>query len=259
MKSARSQTPMVTGMVTDSPPVAAGRTAAKPLTDATLRNLKAGQSRTDGALPTGNGRLVITCTKVRGALRKTWTFRFRSKERQGEVRLGDWPALSLEAARGLAREQIENVRNGIDPKLALLEARQDTAQAQREKARLGTFASLLDSYVASLRAKNSVSARDAEMIFERHVTGPWPALAQSPANAITPEDCRDILARMVEKGIGRQTNVTRSYYMQRSSVAPHPILILGEQLLKARSTASARTRWRWCRSCLTSTEREIAR
>ncbi|WP_395701011.1 tyrosine-type recombinase/integrase [Aquabacterium sp.] len=201
-------------MVTESPRVAAtGRTAAKPLTDATLRTLKAEQSRTDGALPTGNGRLVITCTKVRGALRRTWTFRYRSKEHQGEVRLGDWPALSLEAARKLARDQIENVRNGIDPKLAMLDARREAAEAQRVKARLGTFAGLLESYVASLRARNSVSARDVEMIFKRHVTGPWPALARSPANAISPEDCRDILARMVNAGIGRQTNATRSYLL----------------------------------------------
>jgi integrase len=55
------------------------------------------------------------------------------------------------------------------------------------------------------------SARDVEAIFQRHVIAPWPELAKLPANRIQPETVRDILARLVRKGIGRQTNVLRSY------------------------------------------------
>ena len=60
-----------------------GRTDARPLTDIAIRNLKAGDSRTDGALPLGNGRLIVSCTKSRGQLRRVWTFRYRKADLRG--------------------------------------------------------------------------------------------------------------------------------------------------------------------------------
>jgi hypothetical protein len=50
-----------------------------------------------------------------------------------------------------------------------------------------------------------------ELLFDRHVLKPWPQLAGMPARAITPEMMRDVLARMIKAGIGRQTNIARSY------------------------------------------------
>lgn len=57
----------------------------------------------------------------------------------------------------------------------------------------------------------SASAREVELLFDRHVLAPWPQLASMPARSITPEVMRDVLARMIKAGIGRQTNIARSY------------------------------------------------
>lgn len=198
-----------------------GRIAARALTDAAIRTLSDGESRTDGALPVGNGRLVITCRKARGVLRKTWTFRYRTATLSGELKLGDYPALGLDAARQKARTHIENVSGGVDPKLAQFDAKQETAKAQREKAKLGTFEGLLDAYVDWLRSKDKESTKDVAGLFARHVTGPFPDLAKYPARTITQEHIRDILARMVKAGIGRQTNVLRSCLMAAFTHGAH--------------------------------------
>ena len=58
----------------------AGRVAARSLTQAGIRKMKAGESRADGALPVGYGRLVMTCKMRRGPLRRTWSFRVRRAE-----------------------------------------------------------------------------------------------------------------------------------------------------------------------------------
>ena len=55
-------------------------------------------------VPCGNGRLVVSCTKARGQLRRVWTFRYRKADLRGEVKIGEHPALPLEKARDEARE-----------------------------------------------------------------------------------------------------------------------------------------------------------
>ena len=188
-----------------------GRTDARPLTDLAIKNLKAGQSRTDGALPVGNGRLVVSCTKARGQLRRVWTFRYRKEALRGELKIGEHPALSLEHARNEARSLLELVRLGNDPKVARIESRLANIEATRQTVALGSFGAMLDAYVAYLVRSGKESAHDVAAIFKRHVSDPWPDLVKLPANRIAPETVRDILARLVRKGIGRQTNVLRSY------------------------------------------------
>jgi hypothetical protein len=202
-------THVATSLKSDTP--RAGRAEVRALTDLTIRNLKGGESRTDGALPVGNGRLIISCTKAHGQLRRVWSFRYRKADLRGEIKIGEHPALSLEHARTKARDMLELVRQGIDPKAARFEARQAEIAEARQRAALGTFATLLDAYVEHLARGGKVSAHEVKGLFKRHVTDPWPALAVLPANRIAPETIRDILARLVRKGIGRQTNVLRSY------------------------------------------------
>ena len=200
---------MATNLMIDGRPV--GRTNARPLTDLTVRNLKANDSRTDGALPVGSGRLVVSCTKARGQLRRVWTFRYRSADLRGQLTIGEYPALSLDQARNEARALADLVRQGVDPKVTRLQARQANVAASRASAAIGDFRSLLEAYVAHLRRSGKVSAREVENLFNRHVLEPWRDLAKLPANAIEPEDIRDILAQLVRRGIKRQTNVLRSY------------------------------------------------
>jgi hypothetical protein len=87
-----------------SPLPASGRIAARPLTDAAIRVLRDGESRTDGSLPVGAGRLIIECRKSRSALRRRWVFRYRTASTSRKLLLGDYPGLSRprSAARGRA-------------------------------------------------------------------------------------------------------------------------------------------------------------
>jgi Arm DNA-binding domain len=154
------------------PHASSRRVAARALTDAAIRALRDGESRTDGSLPVGAGRLIIECRKSKGTLRRRWLFRYRTASTSGKLLMGDYPSVGLEAARVKAREHIEQVRRGVDPLQASTELRQSTIRAEREKAALGTFRALLSAYVASLKAKGRSSARDVELIFERHVLKP---------------------------------------------------------------------------------------
>lgn len=210
-----SQLAMVLRMVLNSdqrtPAKPSGRIAAKALTDAAIRALRDGETRTDGSLPVGAGRLMIECVKVRGVLHRRWIFRHRTDGGVGKLRLGHYPAVGLDDARIMARAHIEQVRQGIDPRIAAFEQKQAVVKAQREKAALGSLRALLASYVAWLRANGKSSAREVELLFDRHVLNPWPQLVAMPARSITPEMMRDVLARMIKSGIGRQTNIARSY------------------------------------------------
>jgi len=198
-----------------------GRSDTRILTELTIKSLKHGEQRTDGALPPGNGRLVMSCTKARGRIRRVWSFRYRRSEVHGELTLGEHPAISLEQARTEARQLVEMVRNGIDPKVARRAAQLAKIEAVRAQNAVGTFASLLAAYFANLRAKGKICAREVERQFDLHVIRPWPTLAKSAANSIRPEDIRDILARMVRLGIRRQTNIMRSFLQAAFKYGAH--------------------------------------
>lgn len=188
-----------------------GRGVARALTEFAVKSLKLGESRSDGALPLGNGRLVVACVKSRGGIRRVWTFRYRQADLRGELMLGEHPSMTLEQARVEARRLLELVRDGQDPKNVRTEARVANVRAAREKASLGSFGALMAAYVAKLRASKKECAREVERLFALHVAKPWPELAKRPANSIDAEELRDVLARLVRLGITRQTNVLRSY------------------------------------------------
>jgi hypothetical protein len=106
-----------------------GRVAARALTDAAIQAMRDGETRTDGSLPVGSGRLLIECVKVRGVLQRRWIFRQRSDEGVRKLRLGDYPAIGLDEVRSRVRGHIEQVRKGVDPRLAAFEQRQAVVKA----------------------------------------------------------------------------------------------------------------------------------
>lgn len=198
-------------MATLSAPRPAGRTEVRPLTETSIRNLRSGESRTDGGLPPGNGRLVLYCLARGDRVHRVWTFRYRKQDLRGEMTLGEHPALPLDRARARARDLMELVRQGVDPQAKVKEDKAELIAAARAQASLGSLDDLLDAYVAKLKKAEKSSWREVERLFSLHVKKPWPALVRLPANAVTPEMVRDMLARLVKKGITRQTNVLRSY------------------------------------------------
>jgi hypothetical protein len=74
-------------------------------------------------------------------LRRSRIFSYRTSAHNGRVQLGDDPAIALEEARA----HIENIKQGADPRIAAFEQKQAIVKAEREKASLGSFRSLLDA------------------------------------------------------------------------------------------------------------------
>jgi hypothetical protein len=60
-----------------------------------------------------------------------WSFRYRKADLRGEIKIGEHPALSLKHAHTEARELLELVRRGTDPKVARFEARQAEIEQTR--------------------------------------------------------------------------------------------------------------------------------
>ena len=189
-----------------------GRVTARALTEAGIRSIKAGQSRSDGALPVGSGRLIMRCTKRRGRLRRTWWFRVRKASQSTELLLGEHPTVSLVEARSHADRLIELVRGGADIRNVIMDRPMPSTTPAPPMVDPGaSLRALLRSYVETLRRDGKASAGDVQALFARHVLEPWPDLADAAAASIDSALIRDVLARLVHMGIRRQTNVLRSY------------------------------------------------
>ncbi len=191
------------------------RPVVKPITVLAINNLKVGQSLTDGALPSGNGRLILEYRK--DINRKVWVFRYRKgkagSKMEGAPRLGEYgdpPRMNINAARDKAHELIQLVKRGIDPKSSIKDERNNNRITHLTRRALGTFEGLLEAYWVDLAEKSKPSAHDTESTLKLHVVKPFPHLCALPANEIRPEHITEILARMIKKGIKRRTNMVRT-------------------------------------------------
>ena len=161
----------------------------KTLTDRTLKALRpapAGKRYTiwDGIVPsfglriTDKGhRTFIIMKRLHGKLRR-WP-------------LGEYPAVTLEQARDLARDFLRDIAKGVDPKAKLDELRRD--QERREK---DTFAAVAAEFI-----KRHVStlerAREVEADFERELIPRW---GNRPIGAITRRDVVELMDEVVDRG-----------------------------------------------------------
>jgi integrase len=182
------------------------------LTPRAIERLPAGSKASDGALDTGDGRLIVRARRRRsGVVRE---FGFRWYDGDGADRLliiGTIPELSLKSARDRARELQGVVAEGGDPRLHV--ERQQIAQerSEREKRASGSFSELLDAYVAWLKAEKKESAREVELSLKRHVTKAFPKLARRKASDIVTDDIVEVLAKMIRAGYKRKANMVRAY------------------------------------------------
>ena len=122
--------------------------------------------------------------------------------------------LTLAAAKEGARWMADQVAQfGDFDRFA--EAQRQQAEADRRAAealaRQGSFAQLLEVYVAQLTRLGKSSATSVNNTLSLHVRNPFPALLSTPANAVMPADIKAILARLVQLGKTRQVNKLRSY------------------------------------------------
>lgn len=176
-------------------------------TDPYIRALKptaAPYKRSERA-PRGEGRLIV---RVMPSGAKEFFYRYRNAGRDTTMALGRYgPGRTLADIRADYRQLRDKQLATGDVKRAT----QEEAFKEQLERRKGTLQQLLDAYVQSLKDAGKTSAGEAEGIFKRHVTTPFPEIVRKRASAIEPGDIQTILAKMVRAGIRRQVNATRSY------------------------------------------------
>jgi integrase len=164
----------------------------------------------------GEGRFMVRCTPA-GA--RIGMYRYTKPDgTRDTLRVGTYDAdgrngLTLTELRRRAGEWARLLQGGVRDlreHFAAQEQAERTAReiAERQAAR-GTLQALLDAYVATLGDRPS--AKDARLMFARHVAEAFPELASKPAAEIQPEQLRDVLARLIEAGKGRTAGKLRSY------------------------------------------------
>ncbi len=188
------------------------RVKVVPLTTRAIEGLRAGRKITDGYLISGAGRLLVRARSGRNGTVREFVFRWREKGGGDSLlTLGTYPSMTLAAARDRARELQEVRSGGGDPRLHVEQRQIAREHVEREKLATGSFGELLSAYVEWLKEAGKISAREVENSLERHVRRPFAKLACRKASDITPEDIRDIIAKMIRDGLTRKSNMVRAY------------------------------------------------
>lgn len=206
----------------------------RTLTQKQLERLKPGDrglTLKDGGGLTGK----VGLDRASGEITVGFTFRYRAGSSTRSVGCGTWPRQSLAEIRGKRDQLRDQVRNDIDP---VEKARADKAEAERkaaEAARLAaeaeetarrealrlTFSDLFWQWKdRALATRTTADGRrkgrkdggaEIERAFTRDVL---PHLGTIYADAVTRKQIADVLHWIVERGSGRQANVTLSNLRQ---------------------------------------------
>ncbi len=107
-----------------------------PLTDAQVRNAKSNGDKPAKYADGGGLTLIVSQTS------KTWMLRYRRDGKETGATLGQYPQVSLAAARRAAQEAKAARKEGIDP---VLQKRRDKAKSQMIEGE--TFRAVADSYM----------------------------------------------------------------------------------------------------------------
>lgn len=154
------------------------------LTEKQIRALKPQEKEytvSDGRSARGEGVLML---RVRTNGLKEFYFQRRQGDRKIKTKLGNWPDLTLTAARDRCRTEKEVLA--------------------------GTFQELLDAYVGKLEVEGAATAGDVKWSLNHYVSTPFPLLVARPVSMIGPTEIRDIIARMINAGITTYCNRVRS-------------------------------------------------
>jgi integrase len=181
---------------------------ALKLTDATVRNLKAAPGQRDEYKDTNTIglRLRVSGKTPRSAGKMTWNFLGRVNGKLLRDTLGEYPEMSLAAARARVNEIFDR---GVDPREAKQQAKaRDKAKAIEAE---NSFAKVAEEWIRKELIGNQRSkryVRDTELALENHVYKRW---ADWHISKPTWQDCRDLLRDVKDNG----TVVTDSSGKQR--------------------------------------------
>lgn len=182
---------------------------------------------TDAAKARGVGRLRL---RARSTGQGLFYFRYvDSARKQDSIAIGVYDVdgkrgLTLKKARDKAGELSRLYQGGrrdlrayLDHQDAEDRATMESAARAREEeerqAKSGTLKALLNGYIAHLQRQGKSSFKDARNLFRKNIldTEAFPHLAEMKAREITSEDMSAILAKMIDRGVGRNAGKLRAY------------------------------------------------
>ena len=136
--------------------------------------------------------------RITGAGKRTWTFRYRSLEgRQSRVSFGQFPAVKLKDARGLAQDVLGQVRKGGDPaRDRRLERHRDRVGAVR------TWNDLAQRYFAERGASKRTTPREKRLWETRFET----AVGALELSDLSRSQVRALIRQMGEGGAPKYAN-----------------------------------------------------
>lgn len=114
--------------------------------------------------------------------RKFWDYRYRYNRRKRCLRIGEWPGMSLQAARERAWECRNLLYRGIDP-----------ATERDKRAAMMTFGEFVEQDYLPFALANKKSARDDRNKLRKDLLPLWGKL---PLSAITTKDIQALCTRV---------------------------------------------------------------
>jgi integrase len=166
--------------------------------------------------PRGEGRFMVRCTPAGarvGMYRYTMADGSRDTLRVGAYDPDGRDGLTLAELRKRAGAWSRLLQGGVRDLREHFAAEERAEATAREiaerKATRGTLAELMGAYVASLGTRPS--AKDVRLMVKLHISEAFPKIAALPAAEVQPEQLRDVLAKLIEKGKGRTAAKLRSY------------------------------------------------
>lgn len=160
-------------------------------TDAAIKRL---QPRAAPYREFEGGEIPGFCVQVTPTGTRTFYLQHTAHGHRRFYRLGQYPHLSLSAARAVARDYLATLATGGDP------------QAPK-RAGLGTVADLLDAWLVHQRERDGRRLDDVE----RAIRGNCAAVMERAAADITASDIRDILAKIHQRGSRVMANRVRAH------------------------------------------------
>ena len=166
-------------------------------TDAKIRALRPRRTRYE--LPEGGRTGLLIRVSPYGA--KTWAVRYRYRGRQKRLAIGSYPELSLVDARGKLAGVMKQLRDGRDPGVIALDARQAIQTAP-------TVDELVQEYLTrhAQQEFRPATVREDRRILEKEILPSWRGRL---AKDITRRDVITILNAIADRGV----------YVQRNRVA----------------------------------------
>jgi integrase len=167
---------------------------AKRLTTKAIENAKPRADRYE--ISDGGGPLRLI---VQPSGHKSAALRYRFNGRTAKLTLGDWPGISLAAARKTAAAMMHDIAEGRDPR----KARQD-AKIKADAARADTLTAIAESYIA--REGKKLRTVDQRVSILRRLV--YPHLGERPIGSIKRSDLVRMLDHIEDRNGPRAADLT---------------------------------------------------